>query len=127
MAVEKLCDLDVMPVFFAFQIVFNEDQPLIRRTMDSIKFAVRASFFNWPDSYMIDIQARKMYSRSPEKQCGSHGGKSDVDVAMDAADFSSVADNTTMKLTFGSNFCAGPQNSVFEHCVGADPAMFSDD
>jgi glycosyltransferase A (GT-A) superfamily protein (DUF2064 family) len=68
-----------------------------------------------------------MHSRSPEKQRGSHCGKSDVDVAMDAADFSSGADNTTMKLTFGSNFCVRPQNSVFDDRFGADQAMFSDD
>ena len=126
MGVEKLRDLDVMPVFFALQIVFNEDQRLIRRTMDSIKFAVRASFFNWPDFYVIDIQTRKMHPRSAEKQRSSHGGKSDVDVAMGAADFSSGADNTTIKLTFGSNFCVGPQNSVFEECSCAYQAMFSD-
>src|SRR5437762_4758469 len=107
-----------MPVFFALQIVFNEDQRLIRRTLDSIKLAVRASFFNWPDFYVIDIQTRKMHSRSSEKQRGSHGGKSDVDVAMDAADLFLGADNTTMKLTFGSNFCVGPQNSVFEDQIG---------
>src|SRR5438552_18380275 len=115
-----------MPVFFALQIVFNEDQRLIRRTSDSIKFPVRASFFNWPDFYVIDIQTRKMHSRSSEKQRGSHGGKLDVDVAMDAADLFLGADNTTMKLTLGSNLCTRPQNSVFEDRFRADPAMFSD-
>src|SRR5260370_4848418 len=40
MCVEKVCDLDVMPVFFAFQIVFHQDKRLLRRTTDPIKFAV---------------------------------------------------------------------------------------
>ncbi len=78
--VEKSRDLDVMPVFFALQIVFNEDQSgscRIRAALDSIKFPVRASFFNWPDLYVIDIQTRKMHSRSSEKQRRSHSGCGD--------------------------------------------------
>ncbi len=46
---------------------------------------------------------------------------------MDAADLFLGADNTTMKLTFGSNFCVRPQNSVFEDRFCAHSAMFSDD
>jgi hypothetical protein len=65
-----------------------------------------------------------MHSRLSKKQRGSH--KSDVDVAMDAADLFSGADNTTMKLTFGSDFCARPQNCVFEDAFCTNPAMFSD-
>jgi hypothetical protein len=38
--VEKFRDLDVMPVFFALQIVFNKDQLSIRSATDSIKFPV---------------------------------------------------------------------------------------
>ncbi len=113
--------------FFALQIVLNQDQSgscRICTAMDSIKFPVRTSFFDRPDFYLIDIQTRKMHSRLSKKQRGSH--KSDVDVAMDAADLFSGADNTTMKLTFGSDFCLGPQNSVFEDCFRADAAMFSD-
>ena len=74
-AVEKLCDLDVMPVFFALQIVPNQDQSgscRICTAMDSIKFPVRTSFFDRPDFYLIDIQTRKMHSRLSKKQRGSH-------------------------------------------------------
>src|SRR5207247_9071148 len=39
----------------------------------------------------------------------------DVDVAMDAAGFFFGADNTTLKVTFGSNFCSWPQNRVFQN------------
>jgi hypothetical protein len=67
-----LRDLDVMPVFFALQIVFNQDQRLMRRTMDSIKLPVRASFFDRPDFYVIDIQTREMHSRLSKKHRGSH-------------------------------------------------------
>jgi glycosyltransferase A (GT-A) superfamily protein (DUF2064 family) len=45
---------------------------------------------------------------------------------MDAAGLFLGADNTTMKLTLGSNLCVRPQNSVFEDRFCADPAMFSD-
>ena len=45
---------------------------------------------------------------------------------MDAADLFLGADNTTMKLTFGSNLCVGPQNCVFEDGSFADQALFSD-
>jgi len=47
-----------------------------------------------------------MHPRSPKKKVGSH--KLDVDVAMGAAGFFFGADNTTLKVTFGSNFCTGP-------------------
>src|SRR2546430_10240131 len=53
-----------------------------------------------------------MHPRSPKKKVGSH--KLDVDVAMGAAGFFLGADNTTLKVTFGSNFCTGPQNCVFQ-------------
>jgi len=44
---------------------------------------------------------------------------------MDAADLFLGADNTTMKLTFGSNLCARPQNCVFKDRARADLAIFS--
>ena len=125
MPVEKLRDLDVMLVFFELQIVFNKDQPLIRGAINSIKLPVRASFFNWADFYLIEIQTRKMHSRSSEKQRRSHGLELDVDVAMDAAGLFLGADNTTLKLTLGSNLCARPQNCVFKDRFRSDSAMFS--
>src|SRR5437899_5066379 len=74
---EKLRDLDVMPVFFALQIIFHQDQSgscRIRTAMDPIKFPVRTSFFDRPDFYLIDIQTRKMHSRLSKKQRRSHSG-----------------------------------------------------
>ena len=129
MRVEKPRDLDVVPVFFALQIIFNQDQSgsyRIRSTMDSIKFPIRASFFNWHYFYLTDIEARKMHSRLSKKQRGSHGLELDVDVAMDAAGPFLGADNTTLKLALGSNFCVRPQNCIFEDCVCADSTMLSD-
>src|SRR6476469_10064930 len=72
MGVEKLRDLDVVPVFFALQIVFNQDQLLVRGAVDSIKFSVRASFFDWLDCDLIDIQTRKMHPRLSEKERRFH-------------------------------------------------------
>src|SRR5947209_10779743 len=42
---------------------------------------------------------------------------------MDAAGRFSGADNTTVKLTFGSNFCTRPQNCVFEDAFCTNPAV----
>jgi hypothetical protein len=126
MGVEKLRDLDVVPVFFALQIVFNQDQLLVRGAIDSIKFSVRASFFDWLDCDLIDIQTRKMHSRLSEKQRRFHWSDLDVDVAMDAASLFFGADNTTLKLTLGSNLCARPQNCVFEDDFRADSALLCD-
>jgi hypothetical protein len=66
-----------------------------------------------------------MHSRSSEKQRCSHTD-SDVDVAMDTAGFFLGADNTTLKVTLGSNLCARPQNCVFEDGFCADAAIPSD-
>ncbi len=126
MGVEEFRDLDVVPIFFALQIVFNKNQSLVRIAMDPIKFAVRASFFNWPDFYLLDVQTRKMHSRLSEKQRRSHWLDLDVNVAMDSAGFFLGADNTTLKLTLGSNLCAWPQNCVFEDGFRADAAILSD-
>jgi hypothetical protein len=67
-----------------------------------------------------------MHARLSEKQRRSHGLDLDVDVAMDASGLFLGADNTTLKLTLGSNLCAGPQNCVFQDRFCADPATFSD-
>jgi hypothetical protein len=66
-----------------------------------------------------------MHSRLSKKQRGSHGLDLDVDVAMDAARFFFRADNTSQKLTLGSNFCVWPQNCIFEDCFSADSTMLS--
>jgi len=71
--IEKFCDRDVVPVFFALQIVFHEDERLRRRAIHSIKFSVRAAFLDWRDFYLIDIETRKMHSRLAKKEIGSHG------------------------------------------------------
>src|SRR6266513_1130541 len=72
MGIEKLRDPDVVPVFFAFQIVLNKDQLLVRGAIDSIKFSIRASFYDRLDRYLIDIQTRKMHSRLSEEQRRFH-------------------------------------------------------
>src|SRR6266700_7395365 len=50
----------------------------------------------------------------------------DVDVAMEAAGLLLGADNTTLEVTFGSNFCARPQNCVFDDGVVAHAAIGAD-
>src|SRR5438105_5394188 len=45
---------------------------------------------------------------------------------MDAADLLVGADNTTLKVTFGSNFCARPQNCVLDDGVAAHAAIGAD-
>src|SRR5439155_11842648 len=49
----------------------------------------------------------------------------DVHVAMDAAGLFSGADNTTVKLTFGSNFCIRPQICVFKEALCTNTAVRS--
>src|SRR6266545_7898212 len=46
---------------------------------------------------------------------------------MAAAGFFFGADNTTLKVTFGSNFCTRPQNCVFEHRFRSNAAIAPDD
>src|SRR5881394_4610111 len=70
--VKKVRDLHVMPIFFAFQIVFHQDERLIRRTTDPIKFAIRSAPVNRRDLYFRDIETRKMHPCSPNEQIGSH-------------------------------------------------------
>src|SRR5262245_6358887 len=70
--IEKFCDLDVMPVFFALQIVFNKNQRLVRGTTNSIEFSIRSAFFDWANFYFCDIQARNMHPSSPEKKFSPH-------------------------------------------------------
>src|SRR5205807_2554208 len=45
---------------------------------------------------------------------------------MDAGDFFSGADNTSLQPALGSNFCVRPQNCVFEDGVRADATVWSD-
>src|SRR3954454_12910216 len=125
MFAEEICDRHVMTIFFPLQIVFYQNERLLRRTTDPIKFAIRSAFLNWCDFYLADIQQRKMLPRASNKQVGSHN--SDVDVAMDARDPFLGADNTSLQPTLGSNFCIRPQNCVFEHCIRSDAAVSSDD
>src|SRR2546430_16858059 len=66
-----------------------------------------------------------MHPRSPKKKVGSH--KLDVDVAMGAAGFFFGADNTTLKVTFESNFFTGPQNCVFQNRSSSNSTIPPDD
>src|SRR5205807_7602278 len=54
--VEKVGDLHVMPVFFPLQIVFHQDERLLRRATDPIKFAVRSAPVNRRNLYLRDIE-----------------------------------------------------------------------
>jgi len=73
MGIEKLRDLDVMPVFFALKIVFHENESLLRRALDSIKFPVRSTLIDRRDLYLIDVQTREMHARLAKKKIiGSH-------------------------------------------------------
>jgi hypothetical protein len=73
MRLEKLRDLDVMPVFFAFQIVFHQDKRLLARAADTVKFPIRAAFLDQGDFYFSDIEAWKTHSRLAKQQIGFHG------------------------------------------------------
>jgi hypothetical protein len=46
---------------------------------------------------------------------------------MDAAGFFFGADNTTLEVTFGSNFCSGPQNCVFQDRFRSNATISPDD
>jgi hypothetical protein len=72
MRVEELRNRDVMPIFFALQVIFNQDQTLLLGTTNPIKVSVRSAFFDWLDFYLADIQAREMHSRLSKKKVGSH-------------------------------------------------------
>ena len=70
--IEKVGDLDVMPVFFALQIVFHQDERLIWRAMDAIKPPIRSALVNRRDLYFRDIETREMHPGSSNEQIGSH-------------------------------------------------------
>ena len=67
---EKLGDRDVMPVLLALEIVLNENDRLLRRTGDTIKPSVRATFLDRRDLDRGFLEARKMNSRLPQEQVG---------------------------------------------------------
>jgi hypothetical protein len=50
--VEKFRDLDVMPIFVALQIVLNQDERLIRRATNAIKFSIGPAFFDRMNFYI---------------------------------------------------------------------------
>ena len=54
--VEKFRDLDVMAVFVALQIVLNQDERLIRRATNPIKFSIGPAFFDRVNFYIGCIQ-----------------------------------------------------------------------
>src|SRR4051794_40974372 len=66
-----------------------------------------------------------MLPRSSNKEVGSH--KSDVDVAMDAADLFFGADNTSLHVALGSNFCIRPQDCIFQDRFRTDATILSHD
>ncbi len=72
MELEKFRDFYVMPIFVALQIVLNQDERLIRRATNPIKFSVGPAFFDWANFYIGYIQQRKMHPCAPEKKVGPH-------------------------------------------------------
>src|SRR5436190_22484530 len=69
--IEEVRDLDIMPIFFARQIVFHQDERLVRRAMNPIKFAIRSAPVNRGDLYFRDIETRKMHPGWSNEQIGS--------------------------------------------------------
>ena len=72
---QELGDLDVMPVLFPLEIVFNQNDRLIRRTADAIKFPVRTAFLDRRDFDLGFFESREMNSRLPEQQVGLRGSR----------------------------------------------------
>src|SRR5437868_10760571 len=97
---QKLRDLDVMPVLFPLEAVLNQDDRLIGRTTDPVKFPIRAALFDRSDLHLVHIETRKVYPGLPKKKIGTH--ESDVGVTVDARDFFPGADNTPNQFTAGS-------------------------
>ena len=69
---EKLRDLDVMPVLFALEIIFYQNERLVGRRAHTIKFSVRSAFLNRRDVYVIDIEPRKARPRLVKQEIGLH-------------------------------------------------------
>src|ERR1700738_4962331 len=69
---EKLRDLDVMPVLFALEIIFYQDERLVRRRADAIKLPVRSAFLDRGDIDVIDIELRNARSRLAKQEIGLH-------------------------------------------------------
>ena len=72
MRLKKLCDLDVVTVLFPLEIVLHQDERLLRRAANAVKFPVRTALLDRPNLYFIDIKSRKVPSRLAEKDLGSH-------------------------------------------------------
>src|SRR5438045_2888353 len=69
---EKLGDLDIVPVFFTLQIIFNENERLLGRTADPIKTSIRAAFFDRSDLYLIEIDTWEMQAGAMKQEIGRH-------------------------------------------------------
>src|SRR3984893_1366510 len=69
---EKLRDLDVMPVFLTLEIIFYQDERLIRRRAHAVKFSVRPTFLNRRDVYVVDIEMRNACPRLAKQEIGLH-------------------------------------------------------
>jgi hypothetical protein len=62
-----------MPVFFALEIVFHENESLFGQALDPVEFPVRTAPIDRRDLYLIDIQTREMHARLAKKEIiGSH-------------------------------------------------------
>ena len=114
---QKLRDLDVMPVLFPLQIVLNQNDRLLRRTTDPVKFSVGAALLDRSDPDLRFFEPRKMNAGLPEKLV------LDVGVTEIAFGFTLGADNTGPEVRSGSDLCARPENCVLDGGPGADPAI----
>jgi hypothetical protein len=66
-----------------------------------------------------------MHPRLPKKEIGLH--HLDIRIAMAAVDCFSAADNTTLEVGSGSNFCTCPNDCVLHDGTCVDPAFRPDD
>src|SRR5437762_13450171 len=69
---EKLRDLDVVTVLFAFEIVFHQNERLFGRAANPVKFPVRTTLLDRRNFYFIDIESRKVSSRLAKKDFCFH-------------------------------------------------------
>ena len=69
---KKFSDADIVPVFFALEIIFDQDERLVSRTSDAIKSPIRAAFFNRADLDSARAKCRQPKSCLAKEQIGLH-------------------------------------------------------
>jgi len=69
---QKLRDFDVVTILFPVEIVFDQNECLVRRAMNPVKAAIGSALFDRRDFDFIDIEARKVHPRLANKEIGPH-------------------------------------------------------